>query len=211
MFIYMILKEMERSGQENMVCRVTSANVVDGAVGVEETHWYVAIVNNNSERSVAERLKDRGMEGAYESYVPIQREKRVWKNGRKKEIDRVLLSAMVFVKCTEKKREEAVKLGYVKSFMRDYAKGNQGHFPYAIIPDNQIQRLKDMLAKAITPVAIENVHFRLGDSVRVVSGALEGIEGNIVVAPNGTYLVIAVDTLGYAKVQINRSEVEKIN
>ena len=78
------------TNQTNPITPVT--DVVDGAVGVEETHWYVAIVNNNSERSVAERLKDRGMEGAYESYVPIQREKRVWKNGRKKEIDRVLLS-----------------------------------------------------------------------------------------------------------------------
>lgn len=202
---------MERVVERTKVDKVTSADVVDGAVGVEETHWFVAVVNNNSERSVAERLMDSRMGDAYECYVPTQREKRVWKNGRKKEIDRVLLSAMVFVKCTEKKREEAMNLGYVKSFMRDHTKGSKGRYPVAIIPDNQIQRLKDMLAKATSPVTIENVNFRFGDSVKVVSGALAGIEGRIIVVPEGTYLVIAIDSLGCAKVQINQSEVEKIN
>lgn len=202
---------MERVVERTKIGKVTSADVVDGAVGVEETHWFVAVVNNNSERSVAERLMDSRMGDAYECYVPTQREKRVWKNGRKKEIDRVLLSAMVFVKCTEKKREEAMNLGYVKSFMRDHTKGSKGRYPVAIIPDNQIQRLKDMLAKATSPVTIENVNFRFGDSVKVVSGALAGIEGRIIVVPEGTYLVIAIDSLGCAKVQINQSEVEKIN
>lgn len=190
---------------------ITPANVVDGAVGVEDLHWYVAVVNNNSERSMAGKLTDERMGGAYECYVPSQKEKRVWKNGRKKEVDRVLLPAMLFVKCTEKKRIEAQYLGYVKNFLKDHTKGKNGRYPVAVIPDDQIRQLKMMLAKSTAPVTIENVHFRLGDFVRVTSGPLTGVEGNIVVEPKGTYLVIAIDTLGYAKVQINQREVEKID
>ncbi|MCQ2306690.1 MAG: UpxY family transcription antiterminator [Bacteroidales bacterium] len=202
---------MERAVERTEVDEVASADVVDGAVGVEETHWYVAVVNNNSERSVAERLMDARMGDAYECYVPTQREKRVWRNGRKKDVDRVLLPAVLFMKCTEKKRKEAVNFGYVKKFMSDHTKGRAGSYPVAIIPDKQMQRFKEMLSKATTPVTIENVRFRLGDAVRVTTGTLAGIEGNIIVDPQGTYIVIAIDSLGFAKVRINQSEVEKIN
>ena len=202
---------MERVVGRTKVDEVASADVVDGAVGVEETHWYVAVVNNNSERSVAERLMDAGLGDAYECYVPTQREKRVWRNGRKKDVDRVLLPAMLFVKCTENKRKEAVNFGYVKNFMLDHTKGKAGSYPVAIIPDKQMQRFKEMLAQATTPVTIENVRLHLGDAVRVTMGTLAGIEGNIVVDPQGTYIVIAIDSLGFAKVRVDQSEVEKIN
>lgn len=202
---------MERVVERTKVDEVASADVVDGAVGVEETHWYVAVVNNNSERSVAERLMDARMGDAYECYVPTQREKRVWRNGRKKDVDRVLLPAVLFVKCTEKKRKEAVNFGYVKNFMSDHTKGRAGSYPVAIIPDKQMQRFKEMLAKATTPVIIENVPFHIGDAVMVTTGPLAGIEGNIIVDPQGTYIVIAIDSLGFAKVRVDQSEVEKIN
>lgn len=202
---------MDTSHTETNAIPITPANVVDGAVGVEDLHWYVAVVNNNSERSMAGKLTDERMGGAYECYVPSQKEKRVWKNGRKKEVDRVLLPAMLFVKCTEKKRNEAKYLGYVKNFLVDFAKGSKGRHPVAVIPDAQIQQLKIMLEKSVTPVTIEDIHFRFGDAVKVTSGPLKGVEGNIVVEPKGSYLVIAIDSLGYAKVQINQKEVEKID
>lgn len=201
---------MDTSHTETNAIPITPANVVDGAVGVEDLHWYVAVVNNNSERSMAGKLTDERMGGAYECYVPSQKEKRVWKNGRKKEVDRVLLPAMLFVKCTEKKRIEAQYLGYVKNFLKDHTKGKNGRYPVAVIPDDQIRQLKMMLSKSTAPVTIENVYFRLGDFVRVTSGPLTGVEGNIVVEPKGFYLVIAIDSLGYAKVQINQSEVERL-
>lgn len=110
---------MERVVERTKVDEVASADVVDGAVGVEEKHWYVAVVNNNSERSVAERLMDARMGDAYECYVPTQREKRVWRNGRKKDVDRVLLPAMLFV--TE--NQEIYKKNNQKSWKTKKTKG----------------------------------------------------------------------------------------
>ncbi len=51
---------------------------VGDAVGVKPRNWYIAIVNNNSEKVYAEKLKKLG----FESYVPTQREERHWHNGR---------------------------------------------------------------------------------------------------------------------------------
>lgn len=53
---------------------VTSVlNNVGDAVGVEKRLWYVAIVNNNHEKSVQERLERLG----HESYVAKQRVVRI--------------------------------------------------------------------------------------------------------------------------------------
>ena len=50
--------------------------------------------------------------------------------------------------------------------------------------------------------------FAKGDRVRVRSGALKGVEGEIVETPEGTHLLVRVNTLLCAKVRIPRSEVE---
>lgn len=69
---------------------------VDDAVGVEKANWYVAIVNNRSEKVTAEKLSNEG----YEAYVASQEEYRLWRNGKKKKIDRVVIPSMVFLHCT---------------------------------------------------------------------------------------------------------------
>ena len=189
---------------------VTPTNVVDGAVGVKKTYWYVAIVNNNSERSIASKLSGDKWKNAYECYVPVQHEERVWKNGRKNKIDRVLLPAMLFLKCTEKDRKEILQYGYIKNFLKDYTKGSKGSYPIAIIPEVQMNELKEMVDKANSPVTIVSGNFHLGDKVQVVAGALTGLEGKILVEPKGTYLVIEINSIGYAMVQVNQNEVKNI-
>ena len=189
---------------------VTPTNVVDGAVGVKKTYWYVAIVNNNSERSIASKLSGDKWKNAYECYVPVQHEERVWKNGRKNKIDRVLLPAMLFLKCTEKDRKEILQYGYIKNFLKDYRKGSKGSYPIAIIPEVQMNELKEMVDKANSPVTIVSGNFHLGDKVQVVAGALTGLEGKILVEPKGTYLVVEINSIGYAMVQVNQNEVKNI-
>ena len=189
---------------------VTPTNVVDGAVGVEKKYWFIGIVNNNSERKTAERLQDKRMEGAYECYVPTQERIHLWKNGRKKIIKEILLPAMIFIRCTKEKQIEAQKNHYVYNFLKNHASTDNGYYGAAIIPDNQVERFQKMLEKSDKPIVVENRHFKLGDKVKVKSGFLQGIEGNIVRETDTTYLVIGINNLGYAKVQIESSEVELI-
>lgn len=204
---------MESNAQTNQMNPVTSAHdVVDGAVGVEKRHWFVAIVNNNSERKTAENLQKPWAKGAYECYVPTQKKTRVWKNGRKNVIDEILLPAMIFIRCTKEKQKEALRQNYVYGFLKP-SKEKKSYYDASIIPDAQIKEFQEMLEKAEKadkPVTIETGYFKLGDMVRVKNGALAGQKGNIIVAPHGCYLVISLNILGYAKVQIDPNEVEKL-
>ena len=182
---------------------------VDDAVGVSDRKWYVAIVGNNREKSVAEKLEALG----FESFVASQEELRVWKNGRRKTVDRVLLSAIVFVRCTESERRRiVVNLPYINRFMTDRAAKSDASLnrPLAVVPDSQMAALRFMLGQSDNPVTFSGDYVS-GQNVRVVRGNLRGLEGEIVsLADGSSQLVIVIDALGCAKVHINPIDVEHI-
>ena len=201
---------MESNAQTNQMNRVTPVtDVVDGAVGVEKRHWFVAIVNNHSERKTAENLQKPWAGGAYECYVTTQKKTRVWKNGRKNIVNEILLPAMIFIRCTKEKQKEAIRQHYVYGFLKNPGKNN--FYDAAIIPDEQIAKFREMLEKANSTITIDNKQLKLGDKVRVKSGCLTDFVGNVIREPNATYLAIRIETLGYAKVQIDPNEVELVN
>lgn len=181
---------------------------VDGAVGVAEAKWFVALVNSRHEKSVAEKLGQRGVD----CYVATQREMRVWQNGRRKMIDRVVIPSVVFIRCTEKERREIVALPYVNRFMvnRTTDSGTLNR-PAAIIPALQMRRLQFMLGQSETPVNFEPTIFKVNDNVRVIRGHLRGLEGEIMKNSDGTNcLIVGLSILGGATIIINPRDVEKI-
>lgn len=190
---------------------VTAASKVDGAVGVQKKNWYVAIVNNRSERQCAKRLDLLG----YETYVPVQTETHLWRNGMKKVVDRIILPAVVFIHTTDaQRRGEVVRQPYIKRFMTNLAgKADAfGRHEVAVVPDNQIQRLKFILGHADAPVEFEQMSFRVGDKVRVMRGGLMGMEGHIIKTNenNGAFFVLRIDYLGLAKVKVKEEDLEYI-
>ena len=184
--------------------------VVDDAVGVAKSYWFVAIVNHNAEKSVAEKIGKLGIE----CYLPSQTEIRVWRNGRKSKVERMVIPSTVFVHCTEQMRKEIVAMSFINRFMTDKAATtlSTGNKPLAIIPDNQIEKLKFMLGQSDIPVEISNQPYKHGDCVRVVRGQLRGLEGEIINLNDGKgELVVALNFFGNAKVAIDMVNVEHIN
>lgn len=185
----------------------TTTLSVGDAVGVQERQWYVAFVGHNTEKSSREKLQQLG----YESYVATQEEIHEWKNGRRKKVERVVISTLLFLKVTEKERREVVKLPYIKYFLTNKAGSvdDYGRHPLAVIPDSQMQQLRFMLYNADQPVEFVAGHLRLGDHIRVVRGSLKGLEGNVVRYKDGaSYLVAQVESLGYAMMKISIEDVE---
>ena len=191
---------------EKVVAAVPSG--VDGAVGIPEVKWFVAIVNSRHEKSVAEKLHTTGLE----TYVATQKEMRVWANGRRKIIDRIVIPSMVFVKCTEQQRRQIVNLPYVNRFLVNRSADSGGlNKPVAVIGDAEIQKLKFMLGQSDTPVEFAPTEFRIHDTVRVIRGSLRGLEGEIRANSDGTHtLVVSLALLGGATVHIDPKDVEKI-
>lgn len=187
---------------------VAATQKVGDAVGVQKRHWFVAIVNNNTEKQCASKLEGNG----YECYVPTQSETRLWRNGVRKVVDRIILPCMLLVHVTETERKEIVMLPYVSRFLTNCANSKDafGKHPIATIPEEQIARLKFMLGHAEAPVEIEPSTFRLYDNVRIIRGGLAGAEGNIVECGDATYFAIRVDFLGVAKVKVKSEDLELI-
>lgn len=182
---------------------------VDGAVGVSDLKWFVAIVNSRHEKTVADKLQKINIE----SYVAIQKEMHVWKNGKRKLIDRVVIPSMVFVRCSEQVRREIVNLPFVNRFMVNRSVDTGGlNKPVAIISDIEIEKLKFMLGQSEAPVDFTPTVFRVDDNVRVIRGNLRGLEGEIRKNSDGTHmLVVSFSILGGATVYINPQDVEKIS
>ncbi len=187
----------------------TAAHVVDDAVGVEKSYWFVAIVRNNSEKSVFEKLTKSG----HKSYVPVQNEVRIWKNGRKSKVERVVIPSVVFIYCTETERKEIVTYPYILRFMtnRAGASSDYGSKPLATIPEVQINKLMFMVGNSDTPVVLSSRPYKKGDWVKIIRGKLMGLEGEVnAIDEKHSEVIVNLDFLGNARVSIETMDIEPI-
>ena len=185
---------------------------VDDAVGVssdaEKRVWYVAVVNRNSEKLIRERLLQNG----FEAYVASQLEEHRWANGRKKKVERVVISARIFIRLTEEERREVVHLPYINYFMTDKARAvnEYGTHPLAVIPDREMQMLRFMLCNADMPVDFVTTRLRAGDRIRIIRGPLKGFEGEVTRQLCDTYVFIRLSILGAATTRVTPQDIELI-
>ncbi len=185
------------------------ATIVDDAVGVQsadQRKWFIAIVNNHSEKKCSEALERAG----YTVYVPTQKEKRVWKNGTKKTVDRVLIPSKVFIRCTEQERLEVVKNTYIKHFMVDHtSRGQYGNHLIATIPNHEIENFRRYIERADEPIQFDAVAYKQGDRVKVIDGQFKGVDGYVIQYTEGkANLVISLGILGCAKMEVDIRDVQ---
>lgn len=199
----------------HMGCGAPGSADVDVAGGVGVGGWFVVLVGHNGERAVGRRLGERG----YEVYVALQREVRVWRDGRRREVDRVVIPSVVFVRCGEGERRDVVKVQGVSRFLMNRA-GAGGVCP-AVVPDVQMDRLRFMLGATDRPVEFVERPLRVGMQVRVVRGSLRGLVGEVVYAAepevgvaddvSSARLLIRLDILGCATVKISPLDLQTID
>ena len=189
-------------------CVISEINSGD-AEGISKKHWFVAIVNYNTEKSCCEKLQNMG----YEAYVPIQRETHRWRNGKNKIIDRIVIYSIVFLRSTEAERKIVICLPFIKRFMVNKV-GEKDSFnrnPIAIIPDIELDQFRFMLCESDDPVIFNSFPLKAGDKIRVVRGKLKGLEGNIINKnDSNTYIVVNLDFLGCTKLKISSENLELI-
>ena len=193
---------------EKLNCCATALGV-DDAVGISQNRvWYVAVVKRNSEKLIREKLLQKG----YDAYVATQKEEHRWASGRKKKVERVAISARIFIRLTEDERREVVRLPYINYFITDKARtaNAYGVHPLAVIPDREMQMLRFMLCNADSPVDIISTPFRAGDRIRIVRGSLKGFEGEVTRQLGETYVLIRLSILGVAITRVTPQDIELI-
>ena len=197
---------MSNVGPENGA----TAEGAGDAVGVSDRKWYVAFVGHNAEKASRDRLEQAG----YEAFVASQKEMHYWRNGKRKVIEKVIITNYVFVRLSESERRQVVNLPYIKSFMIDKSRNltEHGSRNFATISDKDMNMLKYMLHRAESPVEFR-ASFAKGDRVKVIRGGLIGVEGNVIEMKDITDKCIGINiiNLGCATVHISPEDVVKVD
>ncbi|WP_305152333.1 UpxY family transcription antiterminator [uncultured Duncaniella sp.] len=192
-----------------------SVNAVDQAC-----RWYIAVVNNNSEKSVRDKLTALG----HTCYVATQSYVRVLRSGRRVRSEQVVIRAAVFVHCSEPERRRIVAYPFIKRFMTDRAVCAKGR--PATVPEREMQTLRFILGNSDSPVSIIDRPLRRGDRVRIVRGGLRGLEGEILdtgttasgineattahTSAKDSEVLIELSVLGCALLRISRLNIEPL-
>ena len=188
---------------------VPTAEKVGDAVGVQPRQWLVARVNNNSEKTVRDRLLERGIK----AFAATQKEIHDWK-GHLKEVEVVRISTYIFVYVNAEERRRIINYPFIKSYMQDRTTTttSQGFHSDVVIPDHEMQRLMDMLGQSELPVQFEPGRFAKDDYVRIRRGFMQGIVGQLVrVDGEGRRKFgVSIHSLGCATIDIPHSELELI-
>ncbi len=167
---------------------------------VPRKQWLVAYVKSCMEKKTAERLTAMGIE----HYLPVQTVERRWSD-RVKRTEKLVLPLMIFVHVTPKERPLPLTLSAVSRYM--VLRGQ--HTP-AVIPDQQMERFRFMLDYSPEAVKFSASSLSPGDPIRVIKGPLTGLEGELVNLNGKHQVVIRIDLLGCAHVEIPVGYVERI-
>ena len=129
-----------------------------------EKQWHVVYTRSRAEKKVELELKIKEIE----SFLPMQKKLRQWKD-RKKWVEIPLMSGYCFVHITHKEYDSVLQTNNVVSYVRFEGKA-------AIIPDKQIDALKQMLKQYVFEVVVTTDNFEPGKKVEVVEGPLIGLD-----------------------------------
>lgn len=165
-----------------------------------ERHWYAAYTRLFHERKTAENLQKMGIR----SFVPVREEIHQWSQ-RKKKVMKVLIPQMIFVYGTEAERLEALKLPAISHYLV-----LRGEHKPAIIPDDQMQRFMFLVDYSNETIEMFTSPLEPGQSIKVIKGPLSGLEGELLEIEGKSKVVVRLDLLGCAGVDMPAGYVEAI-
>jgi transcription termination/antitermination protein NusG len=145
--------------------------------------WYALHTRPRHEKLVEQRLQDHGVA----TFLPIITEVHRWSD-RKKSVQLPLFSCYVFAKLIPN-RAERLRVLRVEGVLGLVGSHNEG----SPIPDDQIHAVQ-MVVDAAVPWS-SHPFLKIGQRVRIRSGALDGLEGILVSRNGNDTLVISVDAI----------------
>ena len=165
-----------------------------------ERHWYAAYTKLFHERKTAENLQKMGIR----CFVPVREEIHQWSQ-RKKKVLKVLIPQMIFVYGTQKERLEALKLPAISHYL--VLRGE--HTP-AVIPDDQMERFMFLVDYSDATIEMFTSPLEPGQTVKVIKGPLSGLEGELLEIEGKSKVVVRLDLLGCAGVDMPAGYVEAV-
>jgi transcription antitermination factor NusG len=145
--------------------------------------WYALLTQARHEKIVAQRLRERGVT----VFLPLLTQVHRWSD-RKKIVELPLFSCYVFAKLppTSEGRLIALRIDGVYSLVGRMREGTP-------IPNEQIEAVRRVIEDRLPWHA--HTFLKIGQRVRVRSGALEGVEGILVSRQGESTLIVSIDAI----------------
>jgi transcription antitermination factor NusG len=152
-------------------------------VGAETEHWYAVQTRSRHEKLVAYRFQERGVT----TFLPLVTEVHRWSD-RKKTVQLPLFSCYVFAKiaATNVDRMRLLRVDGVLSLVGTRGEGTP-------IPDDQIESVRILVDEQL-PIS-SHPFLKIGQRVRIRSGALDGMEGVLMSRDGNRTLVVSIDAI----------------
>ncbi|GHB43981.1 UpxY family transcription antiterminator [Mongoliitalea lutea] len=146
---------------------------------MNDLKWYVLYTTSRAEKKVAQRLREKGLE----VYLPIIEELRQWSD-RKKKVQKALFNGYLFVKTSRANLWESLQVPGAVKFV---------HFAgeHATVREEEIETIQRILETGVA-VETESGEIEKGQQVKIVGGALEGMEGECINKGNKDYFIIRI-------------------
>lgn len=143
--------------------------------------WFAASIRNGQWKATGIRLAELGVD----NYIPQS------------------FNTLLFVHTTKQKALSLVNSGEISAhYIIDHCTRT-----LLTVPDKQMEDFKRVMDLSPEAECLSRIPLTPGGRVRVIKGALNGVEGNIVELPDGLYLVVSVCSLLCARVEIPKSYV----
>lgn len=190
---------METCKAEQSLCDESSA-IQNSTSPASAKYWVAALVKMNTEKKVSAKLTQLG----YHNYVPTQTEIRQWSD-RKKKIDRIIIPMVIFIQVDKEEEISLRKSSIVYKFI-----SYPGQKEAAVIPNEQIEKLKFMLHNADSAVEFSDTVYEIGEEIEIVRGPLKGLYGELCYTEKGNPMLgVYVKLLGYSYVSVDIKDVKR--
>ena len=164
------------------------------------TCWFAAHTRCGAELGVRERLNRLGTE----HFLPTEIRTRT--RGRSK-YEKPIIPGMIFVRTTKTQacalaNEEGVPVRYLI---------DPATRTLLVVPDKQLEDFRRVLDLSTEEGGLVDCPLELGDRVRVVKGALKGVEGRVLELRGRTYVVVELLGSWFARANVPRAWLERMD
>jgi transcriptional antiterminator RfaH len=150
-----------------------------------QSHWYAVYTKPRSEKKLADRLNDKGIE----AYLPMRRTLKQWSD-RKKMVNEPLISSYVFVNIFRDHYFDVLNTPGAVKYIWFCGKP-------AVIPASQIQTLKFIMNND-SEIDCVSAGMQKGTHVKVISGPMKELTGELLSYAGKHKVMIRLDHLDKA-------------
>ena len=163
----------------------------------EMPYWYAVYVKPNMEKKTAAALAEKGMV----VYCPLYKVMRQWSD-RKKVLEVPAFKGYVFVQIHDAIRWQVLATVGVLNFVCHNGKPGR-------IPVKEMEAMR-LFFEGLENECLQESDLQVCDMARVYSGAMMGLEGEVIALEN-KYAVLLVPALGLQmQVKVERRNVERV-